>query len=387
MFYTENKIPAAEKLCRRNWKLFARFPGAQGLRHGRSKWLWSGSEWQKEEKEATAQPHHIHKLPTGETGGGLQGSPLSRRLRSGDAVAKDGAARGSHTGLVPESPGQVAQDGESLGRQYDYGGVRTLWGHGAALAASARYDPQVGQGQRRGGSLATRHAPQIDRGTVGAQGRLGGERPRGLGWVEVRPLGGPFPLPLPRPQLLHRVLERGESCAQQLHHLRLHGPAHLDKRLRGAGILGGDHAHRRHDQQLGESSHRAEFPLAAATPNATTSAAAAAAASTAAGTALHGRWRWRGEWQCSAQLPSASGRRQCRWRRSSSLQQGLPPDHEHRRGSGSCSCPAATPAAATPATATAASATAATIAGDGGNNWVARSPLGSRPHGTRSRCL
>jgi len=80
------------------------------------------------------------------------------------------------TGLVPEPPGQVAQNRKVLGPQHQNGGVRSLRGDGAALAAPAGNNYKVGQGGRVGGSLAAGHAQEVPGGRRAAEERR--ERPR-----------------------------------------------------------------------------------------------------------------------------------------------------------------------------------------------------------------
>lgn len=55
----------------------------------------------------------------------------------------------------------MAQNGKGLGWQYDYGGIWSIWSDGATLAASAGDHIEVGQGQRCGGTLATRYGAEM----------------------------------------------------------------------------------------------------------------------------------------------------------------------------------------------------------------------------------
>lgn len=74
-------------------------------------------------------------------------------------------------GVVPESPGQVAQNGEMLGPQHQNGRIRIVWSDGEAFAATAGDHHQVGQGGRVGGAVAAGHAQEVTGGRRAAQER------------------------------------------------------------------------------------------------------------------------------------------------------------------------------------------------------------------------
>ncbi len=59
------------------------------------------------------------------------------------------------TGLVPESTGQVAQNGKVLGTVDHHGRIRTLRRHGPPLAPFTGHDRQIGQRKRMRRTLAT----------------------------------------------------------------------------------------------------------------------------------------------------------------------------------------------------------------------------------------
>ena len=59
-------------------------------------------------------------------------------------------------GLVPESPGQMEEDGEVLGQEYHHGRIWSVWSYGSPLTPSPGNHLEKRQRERTSGSLATR---------------------------------------------------------------------------------------------------------------------------------------------------------------------------------------------------------------------------------------